>query len=233
MRSLGVPMSAQSVSGMQPSSALSSDTVDYLQFIASLEPSLSLTPVAAAKALASATSAVGPQEPAKQAGKNIPGRQTKRGFGPHAHTARSQIVLGGGAATAAAKAALQIDAMFRKEADDDGRNAARASAARGAAEAAGYGRADGVGSGNACAVAVMPCPVVAAVRGLGGLARLCALLCMPDGGPPVTLPQAAPPRTLARRRAGSLVISSSASGLPTVFVSRRSCCPSGSKRRKR
>jgi hypothetical protein len=92
-------------------------------------------------------------------------------------------------ATAAAKAAIQVDSLLRAE--DDKTPAAEALTA---AAAAGLGAA---GGGGACAVARLRCSVRVAFRALGGLERLCFYLSGPDGKPPASLRHSYPARTLA------------------------------------
>ena len=97
---------------------------------------------------------------------------------------------------------MQLDGALRAEADAeraDPAGAARAWACAGVAGMLhGGGEAGGGHSGaSAGAVAARPCPRRVALRALGGVDRLCALLCGPEGRPPNTLRQAGPPRTLA------------------------------------
>ena len=105
VRSLGVPLSTPIMPGAQhaASSNLSSDTVDYLSFMASLEPpthgintlsSAASTAVAAAAAASACDPAPGRGGPAASAAGG--GVHRKKSFGVHAHTHRSQVQLGTG-----------------------------------------------------------------------------------------------------------------------------------------
>ena len=120
-------------------------------------------------------------------------------------------------ATAAGKAALQIDRLLRAEmnATYGSQETVVASNAVGLVGSNGHG---------ACAVAGHRSTLQLAVHCLGGISMLCERLCGPGKRPPATLSQAPPPRTLAAI-AGCLEMALSGSPLGQVEAVRCGIMP--------